>query len=280
MFPQLGAPIGFILSAGVFLLLTHFLSDGPSDTRFLDWGWRVPFLASAVLVLIGLYVRLRIVETPAFQRALANKEQVRMPMAAVLRSHSRSLVLGIFATVAIFLVFYLMTVFTLSWGTSNGWTREEFLWLQMGAMVFFGIAIPVSAKLSDRHDPRSVLLWGTVAMVVFGFGFAPMLGANSWFSVLMCLSIGLVLMGLTYGSLGAALGSLFPTALRYTGVSLAFNFAGILGGSLTPYVAKALSDKYGLAAVGWYLSGAAVISLLALLLLPRAAMSARHNAAP
>jgi hypothetical protein len=106
-----------------------------------------------------------------------------------------------------------------------------------------------------------------------------MLGANSALSVLACLSVGLVLMGLTYGSLGAALGSLFPTALRYTGVSLAFNFAGILGGSLTPYVAKSLSDQFGLHAVGWYLSGAALISLAALLLLPRSAMSVRHNAA-
>ena len=150
----------------------------------------------------------------------------------------------------------------------------------MGAMVFFGIAIPLSARLADRHDPRSVLIWATVAMVVFGFAFAPLLGANSWFSVLVCLSLGLVLMGLTYGPLGAALGSLFPTALRYTGVSLAFNFAGILGGSLTPYVAKWLADHYGLPAVGWYLSGAALISLVALLLLPRAAMAARHNAAP
>jgi len=276
MFPQLGAPIGFILSSGVFLLLTHNLSDA----QFLAWGWRVPFLASAVLVLIGLYVRLRIVETPAFSRALANNERVSVPMAAVLRSHPKPLLLGILATVAIFLVFYLMTVFTLSWGTGNGWTREQFLWLQMGAMVFFALAIPVSALMSDRFDPRSVLVWGTVAMVVFGFAFAPMLGANGWFSVLMCLSIGLVLMGLTYGSLGAALGSLFPTALRYTGVSLAFNFAGILGGSLTPYVAKALSDKYGLHAVGWYLSVAALISLVALLLLPRASMSVRHNTAP
>jgi MFS family permease len=239
----------------------------------------VPFLASAVLVIVGLYVRLRIVETAAFSRAVQNNERVRLPMVAVLRSHPKPLLLGILATVVIFLVFYLMTVFTLTWGTSHGWTREQFLWLQMGAMVFFGLAIPLSAHLSDRHDPRSVLVWGTVAMVVFGFAFAPLLGANNWLSVLVCLSLGLVLMGLTYGSLGAALGSLFPTPLRYTGVSLAFNFAGILGGSLTPYVAKSLADRFGLHAVGWYLSGAAMISLVALLL-PRAAMSVRHNAAP
>lgn len=272
MFPQLGAPIGFILSAGVFL----FLDYTQTDEQFLSWGWRVPFLASSVLVLVGLYVRLRIVETAAFSRTLQKNERVSLPMGAVLRSHLKPLLLGTLATVAIFLVFYLMTVFTLSWGTGHGWTRNEFLWLQMGAMVFFGAAIPLSALLSDRFDPRSVLLWGTVAMVVFGFAFAPLLGANQWLAVLACLSLGLALMGMTYGSLGAALGSLFPTPLRYTGVSLAFNFAGILGGSLTPYVAKSLADDYGLHAVGWYLSAAAVVSLVALLLLPRAAMAARH----
>ena len=146
----------------------------------------------------------------------------------------------------------------------------------MGAMVFFAIAIPVSAKLADRYDPRSVLVWATVGMVAFGFVFAPLLGANHALSVLACLSIGLVLMGLTYGPLGAALGSLFPTALRYTGVSLTFNLAGILGGSLTPYAARWLAGQFGLAAVGWYLSGAALITLVALLLLPRTAMAARH----
>jgi metabolite-proton symporter len=273
MFPQLGAPIGFILSSGVFLLLTHYLSDG----QFIAWGWRVPFLASAVLVLMGLYVRLRIVETAAFRRALQNNERVNVPMAAVVRGHGGRLLLGILATVETFLVFYLMTVFTLTWGTAHGWTREQFLWLQMGAMVFFAITIPLSAWLADRHDPRSVLIWATVGMVVFGFAFAPLLGANHAVPVLACLSLGLALMGLTYGPLGAALGSLFPTALRYTGVSLTFNFAGILGGSLTPYAAKWLADHFGLVAVGWYLSGAGVITLAALLLLPRAAMAARHG---
>jgi metabolite-proton symporter len=272
MFPQLGAPIGFVLSAGAFLLLNHFLTDA----EFLAWGWRVPFLASAVLVLMGLYVRLRIVETPAFRRALENNERVSVPMAAVLRGHAGHLVLGIFAAVATFLVFYLMTVFTLAWGTANGWTREQFLWLQMGAMVFFAIAIPVSARLADRYNPRAVLIWATAAMALFGFAFAPLLGANSAMSVLACLSLGLLLMGMTYGPLGAALGSLFPTALRYTGVSLTFNFAGILGGSLTPYAAKWLADQFGLGAVGWYLSGASFVTLVALLLISRSAMATRH----
>ncbi|MDQ2640446.1 MAG: MHS family MFS transporter [Pseudomonadota bacterium] len=272
MFPQLGAPIGFVLSAAIFLLL-----DGTLDeSEFLAWGWRIPFLASAALVLVGLYVRLRIEETPAFRRVLANDQRLRLPLLELFRSHGRALVLGTLGAVATFLVFYLMTVFALTWGTSHGYSRAQFLWLLLGAMVFFALAIPLSARLADRFGPRSVLAVAALLMVGFGFAFAPMLEAGGATSVFICLSIGLLLMGLTYGPLGAALGSLFPTAVRYTGASFTFNFAGILGASLTPTVAKWLSDHHGLASVGWYLSGASLLSLVALLLLSRDALAARH----
>jgi MFS family permease len=174
-------------------------------------------------------------------------------------------------------VFYLMTVFSLAWGTSKlGWSRPEFLWALMASMVFFGISIPVSARLADRFDPRSVLIVAVAALAMFGFVFAPLLEANTAVSVVLCLSLGLGLMGFTYGPLGAALGALFPTAVRYTGASFAFNFAGVLGASLTPYAATWLAGKYGLAAVGGYLSAASLVSLTALLLLSRGALSARH----
>jgi metabolite-proton symporter len=273
MFPQLGAPIGFILSAGVFLLLGGLLTDA----QFLSWGWRVPFLASALLVVVGLYVRLRITETPAFRRALEKNERVQLPMAVVFRQHGGKLVLGTLAAVSTFVVFYLMTVFALAWGTGKlGWSRSEFLWAQMAGMVFFGLAIPLSARFADRYDPRSVLAVAAGLLAVFGFAFAPLLAGGSVASVVLCLCMGLALMGLTYGPLGAALGALFPTAVRYTGASFAFNFAGILGASLTPYVAKWLADHYGLWTVGGYLSAAAVLSLVALLLLSRGSMAARH----
>jgi MFS family permease len=273
MFPQLGAPIGFILSAGVFLLLGGLLDEA----QFLAWGWRVPFLASAVLVLVGLYVRLRITETPAFRRALEKNERVQLPMAVVFREHGGRLALGTLAAVSTFVVFYLMTVFALAWGTGKlGWSRSEFLWAQMAGMVFFGLAIPLSARFADRYDPRSVLAVAAALLAVFGFAFAPLLAGGGVVPVVLCLSIGLALMGLTYGPLGAALGALFPTAVRYTGASFAFNFAGILGASLTPYVAKWLADNHGLAMVGGYLSAAAMLSLGALLLLSRASMAARH----
>ncbi len=272
MFPQLGAPIGFVLSAAIFLLL-----DGTLDeAQFLGWGWRIPFLASAALVIVGLYVRLRIEETPSFRRVLEGNQRLKLPLLELFRAHGRRLVLGTLGAVATFLVFYLMTVFALTWGTSNGYSRAQFLWLLMGGMVFFALAIPLSARLADRFGPRSVLSAAALLLVVFGFAFAPMLEAGSPVSVFICLSIGLLLMGLTYGPLGAALGALFPTAVRYTGASFAFNFAGILGASLTPTVAKWLSDQHGLASVGWYLSGASLLSLVALLLLSRESLAARH----
>ncbi len=272
MFPQLGAPLGFVCSAGIFLLLGHYLSDA----EFMDWGWRVPFVASAVLVLVGLYVRLRIEETPAFRRALTNNERVKVPIVDVFRKHGATLLLGTFAAVAVFVVFYLMTVFALSWGTSKlGYSRQQFLILQIIGMLFFGAAIPVSAMLADRFNPRPVLMAATAGMVLFGLLFAPLLASGSDSGVVLCLALGLGLMGLGYGPLGAALAALFPTAVRYTGASLAFNLAGILGASLTPYAATWLATQHGLAAVGYYLSGAASITLLALLLLSRNAMSGR-----
>ena len=264
MFPQLGAPVGFILSTGIFVILTEALSDA----EFFAWGWRVPFLASAVLVLVGLWVRLRLTETPAFERAVANNERVRVPMLAVLREHPRTLVLATLASVTTFVVFYLMTVFTLAWGTSElGFARQEFLLLQIVGVLFFAATIPLSARLADRHGCRPMLIAATVAIIVFGLGFAPLFSAHSALSAVAFLSIGLGLMGLTYGPLGTALAELFPTAVRYTGASLTFNLAGILGGSLAPYIATSLAGRYGVAAVGYYLSAAGIVTLAALLLL-------------
>ncbi|PZQ15516.1 MAG: MFS transporter [Rhodanobacter denitrificans] len=264
MFPQLGAPIGFLCSTGVFLLLTECLDEA----QFLAWGWRIPFLASALLVLVGLYVRLRLTETPAFQRAIANEERVRLPMATVLAQHPLVLLLGTFAATATFVLFYLMTVFALSWGTSAlGYARETFLVLQMGGVLFFAATIPLSALVADRRGRRAVLIGATIAIGLYGLTFAPLFGAGSAAGTFAFLALGLALMGLTYGPLGTALAELFPTAVRYTGASLTFNLAGIVGASLAPYAATWLAGRYGIASVGYYLSAAAAVSLLALVLI-------------
>jgi metabolite-proton symporter len=266
MFPQLGAPVGFLCSTGLFLLLSQCLTD----EQFFQFGWRIPFIASSLLVLVGLYVRLKLTETPAFQHAIENNQRVELPIKTVFVKYSMQIFLGTFAALATFVLFYLMTVFTLSWGTTRlHYSREEFLILQMGGVVFFGITIPISALLADRYSPRAVLIAATMMILIFGLGFAPLFAASSALEVLAFLAIGLSLMGLTYGPLGTALAELFPTAVRYTGASLAFNLAGIIGASLAPYIATWLAGHYGLSYVGFYLSGAAFLTLLAVLMIKK-----------
>jgi metabolite-proton symporter len=261
-FPQLGAPLGFLCSTGVFLWLNRRLSE----PQLLRWGWRVPFLASALLVVVGLYVRLRLVETPEFKQALERGERVRVPVLRIFSGYLRALALGTLAATATFVLFYLMTVFALSWATGRlGYQREHFLLLQMLGVLFFGAAIPLSALTADRIGTRNMLIFATVAIIGFGFAFAPLLGAATDAGLTAFLILGLWLMGLTYGPLGSALAGLFPAAVRYTGTSLAFNLAGILGASLAPLIATRLATSYGLNFVGYYLSAAGLVTLVALL---------------
>lgn len=262
MFPQLGAPIGFFLSGGVFLLLSRSLTD----QQFFAFGWRLPFLASAVLVFLGLYVRLTITETPVFQEALDRGQQVKLPMLAVMRDHTRALVAGIMLSLATFVLFYLMTVFALSWGTSAlGYSREKFLLIQLFGIFFFAITIPIAAVLAERGR-RRVMLWITVLIGIFGLTMAPMFLAGTTGAVVM-MAVGLSLMGLTYGPLGTVISELFPTPVRYTGSSLAFSLAGILGASLAPYIATWLARTYGLQYVGYYLFASAVLTFIGLLMI-------------
>jgi metabolite-proton symporter len=262
MFPQLGAPIGFIISTSSFLLLGRFFTE----QDFLQWAWRIPFLSSSLLVLVGLYVRLSLTETVAFRRAIDNHERVRVPILHVLRKHYLQLILGTLATVVTFLVFYIMSVFALSWGVGVlHYPRQQFLILQTVGVCFFALTIPLSAVLADRFSSRAVLIVVAAAIGLFGVGVAPLLGSGSTAGLLIFLILGFGLTGLTYGPLGTALAELFPTPLRYTGASLTFNLAGILGASLAPYFATALATRFGLASVGLYISACAVVSLLALI---------------
>ncbi len=259
MFPQLGAPLGFFLSGGVFFLLSHTLTN----QQFFSFGWRLPFLSSAVLVLLGLYVRLSITETPVFQEARNRGEQVSVPVVAVFRHHTKALILGVLSCLATFVLFYLMTVFALSWGvTALGFKRDKFLLIQLFGVIFFALTIPIAAKLAERGR-RRVMLWVQIIIAIFGLVLAPLFKAGTPGAVLT-LAIGLGLMGLTFGPLGTVLSEIFPTSVRYTGSSLAFSLAGILGASLAPYIATWLAQHFGLMYVGFYLTGAALVSFCGL----------------
>jgi metabolite-proton symporter len=261
MFPQLGAPIGFALSGGVFLMLSRVLTDA----QFYAFGWRLPFLASAVLVLLGLYVRLSITETPVFAAAQKREERVRVPMFAVVRNHLGQVATGILACLATFTLFYLLIVFTLSWGTTAlHYDRGSFLTMQLAGIVFFALGIPVSAWLAE-YGRKPVMLGVSTMIALFGFAFAPMFESGHNGAVAM-LMIGLTLMGLTYGPLGTVVSEMFPTSVRYTGASVSFSMAGILGASLAPYIATWLAQHFGLMFVGYYLTISAVLTIVGLLL--------------
>lgn len=260
MFPQLGAPIGFILSTASFILLTANLAE----EAFLSWGWRIPFVASAVLVFVGLWVRLKITETPEFKTAVERDERVRAPVVTLLARHKAALILGTLGATTTFVLFYLMTVFALGWATTGmGLARADVLPIQLIGVLFFAALIPVTALAADRFGQVRVLIASTVGIGLFGALFAPLLqGGLS--GLLVFFALGFALMGCTYGPLGAAMARPFPTAVRYTGASMAFNLAGILGASLAPYIALKLAREWGPAAVGGYLSTAALITALAL----------------
>jgi metabolite-proton symporter len=263
MFPQLGAPLGFFCSGSVFLLLSRTLTD----QQFFQFGWRIPFLASAALVVVGLYVRLTITETPVFRDSVHRREPVKVPMLVVFQNHFPTLIVGVLASLATFVLFYLMTVFALSWGTTAlGYRRDTFLMLQLLGIICFAVTIPLSAVLAERGR-RATLLGVSIAIALFGLVMAPLLTAGT-VGAGLTMAIGLSLMGLTYGPLGTVLSELFPTAVRYTGSSLTFNLAGIFGASLAPYAATWLARTYGLQYVGYYLTGAALLTIAGLLGIP------------
>jgi MFS family permease len=268
MFPQLGAPVGFIAANGLFLVMGAAL--GPED--FKAWGWRVPFLLSAVLVAVGLWVRLKLAETPAFKAALAEAPPAAAPLGEVLARHPLATLGGTFAVVACFAIFYLSTAFALGYGVGTlKYARETFLGVQLAAILFLALGIAIAGWWSDHANPRRVLMAGCLGTVAAGFLLPPMMGSGSLALIWAFLSLALFLMGFVYGPLGAFLPSLFPARVRYSGASVAFNLGGILGGGLAPMIAKALADRGGLGPVGLYLSGAALISLVALAPLGRSA---------
>ncbi|MCG9514500.1 MHS family MFS transporter [Acinetobacter pittii] len=264
MFPQLGAPIGFILATGSFLLLSAAIPE----QAFMQWGWRIPFIASAVLVIVGLYIRLKLHETPAFQKVLDKQKEVNIPFKEVLTKHTGKLILGTFAAICTFVVFYLTTVFALNWGTTKlGYARGEFLELQLFATLCFAAFIPLSAIFAEKFGRKTTSIGVCIAAAIFGLFFSSMLESGNTLIVFLFLCTGLAIMGLTYGPIGTVLSELFPTSVRYTGSALTFNLAGIFGASFAPLIATKLAETYGLYAVGYYLTAASLLSLIAFLLI-------------
>ena len=267
MMPQLGAPVGFLAANGFFLALGAWLTAD----QFRDWGWRIPFLASSVLVALGLWVRLKLAETAAFAAAMEAAPPPRVPIGQLLRRHLGTTLAGTLGVVACFALYYIATAFTLGYGTTTlGYPRQSFLLAQLGAILFMAVGILIAGWLADRTTPRRVLIWGCLATIAAGALIAPLLGSGSIAQVFLFLALALLAMGFVYGPLGAWLPGLFPPQVRYTGTSIAFNVGGIIGGGLTPMLAQMMATRGGLVPVGLYLAGAAVLSLIGLLAAGRA----------
>ncbi len=262
MFPQLGAPVGLFLSSGAFWLLLHLMTQ----EQLLSWGWRIPFIASIILIAVGLWVRLSITETPAFQKAIDEHKRVDVPVVELFRNHKRSLLLGTFVALATFVLFYIGSAYLLSYNVKVlNIPFLDALEIQIVGSVLFGIFIPIAGKLAERFGRREVLIATTVLIGIFSF-FLNVLMTSGEGAIFVFAIIAMALMGLTYGLIGTALAAPFPTNVRYTGSSITFNLAGIFGASLAPYAATWLQVNYGMAYVGYYLGAAAVITLICILL--------------
>ncbi|MCG7346901.1 MFS transporter [Sphingomonas sp. ACRSK] len=266
--PQLGAPVGFLAANGLFLLL----GLGLDEAAFRSWGWRLPFLASALLVGLGLWVRLKLTETAEFRAALEHEAPATVPLAELFRSHLRGTLAGTFGAVACFALYYIATAFALGHGTTRlGFSRDTFLSMQLFAILFMAAGIALAGWWADRSTTGRVLAFGCGGVIVAGLLMQPLMGGGTIAAVTAWLAIALFAMGFVYGPLGAWLPGLFPPRVRYTGASMAFNVGGVIGGAVTPMAAEALAQNGGLTPVGLYLAIAGLFSLAGLWLVPRAA---------
>lgn len=264
MFPQLGPSIGFLLATLSFLGLSLWLTEA----EFQAWGWRLPFIASALLVGVGLYVRFKLAETPAFSKALATQTTHALPIKVLIKHHLKSIILGALAMVVCYNLFYTATVFCLSYGTQHlGFARPDFLMMLCVAVLMMTLATPLSAALSDRFGRRPVLLVSSAMAVLLGFALSPLMASAAALTVTIFLASALFLMGASFAPMGAFLPEQFPVAVRYTGAGLAYQLGGILGASFAPSASQWLVTQGGLTWVGYYVSAMALVSFVAVSLM-------------
>jgi MHS family shikimate/dehydroshikimate transporter-like MFS transporter len=263
--PQMGTPAGLLLSTLVFAAVSAWLPE----PAFLAWGWRVPFLLSVVLVAIGLFIRLRVMESPSFERLRDARGESRMPLVDLFREHPREVLVGMGIRFAQNLVFYIYTVFVLSYGEKTlGYPRSVML---RGVMIaaFIGIfATAFWSYLSDRIGRRPVLLAGGVSLLVTAFPFFWLLGRGPSFvpiAMLLVMNLGHDVM---YGPMAATLSELFGTRVRYSGASLTYQLTSVVSGGVAPFIATVLLAKYGVGAVAIYVMASCALTLVATVFLP------------
>ncbi|MFR0617378.1 MFS transporter [Limosilactobacillus mucosae] len=265
-FPEVGAPIGFFICNGLFYVLEKMLTPA----QMMSFGWRVPFWASSVLVVIGLYVRHRLQETPLFKLAQERDNTTRSPLKVVFKENWREILKGTFLMGATYAMFFTLTTWSLSFATTAlGFSHSEFLLLLMAAIVEFAVLIMTTSVLADKVGRKKVLMTASVALVVFSLVFPYFLeGQHNMVGMLLFLGLGFVVMGTLYGPVGAVLPELFPTKVRYSGAGITYNLAAVVGAAVAPTITTWLIAAFGLHYAGMYMFVLAVVSVVAWVLTP------------
>ena len=272
-FPQLGAPIGLFVANATFFLVSYFWGQ----QALVEWAWRIPFVSSLALVLVGLYVRLTLHESHVFVEAEEKGKKLKAPVSVVFTKHFKSMVIGTFIMVATYSLFYIMTAFAQAYSRTPATLSEAgypmglgipantFTGLLLMSAIVFAIFISISGLYADKIGRRKWLIWTTVSILIFALCMPLFLGNGTPTSVFAFLVIGMALMGMTFGPMAALLPELFPTEVRYSGASLAYNIASIIGATIAAMISLKINALYGLMGVGIYLAINAFLTLLALL---------------
>lgn len=272
-FPQLGAPIGLFVANATFFLVSYFWGQ----KALVEWAWRIPFISSLALVLVGLYVRLTLHESHVFIEAEEKGKKLKAPVSVVFTKHFKPMVIGTFIMVATYSLFYIMTAFAQAYSRTPATLSEAgypmglgipantFTGLLLMSAIVFAIFISISGLYADKIGRRKWLIWTTVSILIFALCMPLFLGNGTPTSVFAFLVIGMALMGMTFGPMAALLPELFPTEVRYSGASLAYNIASIIGATIAAMISLKINALYGLMGVGIYLAINAFLTLLALL---------------
>ena len=273
-FPELGAPIGFFLSNGTYFLLETF----NDDDAMLAWGWRVPFLLSAILVIVGLVVRVQMEETPIFRLAQEQKKVVKSPLTEVFKKSWKEVIQATFLVAVTYTLFYTLATWSLAWGTKTveqgggnlGFTNQEYLLMLMIAVCVFAAFIVISCVNADKFGRKRVIIISSCCLVAFALLFPYLLdpavvGQRNFAANLLFLCLGFALMGTAFGPIGAFLPELFDANVRYSGSGIGYNLAAIVGAAFVPTIATWLSHNWGVHSVGLYLCVMALCCLVAVL---------------
>jgi metabolite-proton symporter len=265
--PQLGVPIGLLLSTGVFKLFSGVAGDD-----FDSWGWRVPFLLSVVLVGIGLYVRLRVLESPEFAEVKKADAVLRLPVWEAVRRYPRQILCAAFVRMSEQAPFYLFITFVLTYGTEKvGLDRDNLLTYTMIAAAVGLVSVPLFGWLSDRIGRRLVYAVGTVATAAFAFPYFGLLNTGTAGFVLIAIVVSLIVHDVQYGPQAALIAESFDSTVRYSGAGIGYQLASVVAGGPAPLIAVAILRDTGSSTwISLYIIGCAVVSLIALAAMPRA----------